>query len=208
MTETEKHWNEFYSQVDERLNLPSQFAAFVANEFHGIAQTILDIGCGNGRDANFFASIGFQVIGIDASDEAISNARSRSQRGSVFLRASVSDNTLIARLRTLPELKGNILIYSRFFLHAIKDEDERAFWTLLRDLCTASDIVALEFRTVKDTVLSKATKDHYRRYIDPASLLRRAFSNGFECKYLIEGYGFAKYKMDDAYVARTFFRKI
>ena len=48
------YWDNFYSGVDLKLGIPSQFAAFVAMEYLEKVNTILDIGCGNGRDSVFF----------------------------------------------------------------------------------------------------------------------------------------------------------
>lgn len=38
--------------------------------------TILDIGCGPGRDLQQFCSLGYNVIGLDGSEELVAMARS------------------------------------------------------------------------------------------------------------------------------------
>ena len=53
--------------------------------------------------------------------------------------------------------------------------------------------------------LKKETSDHYRRYIVPTDLINKALKIGFDLSYLVEGFGFAKYRSDDAYVARVIF---
>ena len=44
------YWDKFYSKVYNPL--PSQFAVFVANEYQG-NNTLIDFGCGSGRDTFF-----------------------------------------------------------------------------------------------------------------------------------------------------------
>jgi len=76
-----KYWNNFYSNSGSVL-CPSQFAAYVLNEFSP-TKKIIDIGCGNGRDSLFFASHGLNVLGIDGSLSAISSCQKIAQHMSL-----------------------------------------------------------------------------------------------------------------------------
>jgi hypothetical protein len=49
------------------------------------------------------------------------------------------------------------------------------------------------------------TQQHYRRFVSPATFQARALGRGFEVVYAVEGFGFAKYRLDDAYEARAIF---
>ena len=71
----------------------------------------------------------------------------------------------------------------------------------------SGDILALEFRTSRDEFLSKVTESHYRRFINPLAVVAKGNHLGFSCEYFVEGFGYAKYKSDDAHVARIIFRK-
>jgi SAM-dependent methyltransferase len=208
MTEKEQYWNGFYKQTDRSLLIPSQFATFVASEFVDIVDTIVDLGCGNGRDAFFLSELGFKVIGVDASKEAIEYCSKRSGQNSFFLCSDILDINLLQNLRDFLINTNRLLVYSRFFLHAISEDEELSFWNLVRDLCGLNDFLAVEFRTDRDASLNKVTGKHFRRFIKPPALLERANKFGFVCEYLVEGFGFAKYKTDDAHVARFLLKKI
>ena len=54
--------------------------------------------------------------------------------------------------------------------------------------------------------LQKITPNHYRRYVNPISLLKSANQLGLQATYFVEGFGFAKHKEDDAFVARIVLR--
>ena len=109
------YWDKFYSGIDSKLVIPSQFAAFVAMEYLDKVNTILDIGCGNGRDSIFFSSLGFRVIGIDASKKALEQIKKNSYLNAKFFVGNISDKTLRDILKKNINSRGKNLIYSRFF---------------------------------------------------------------------------------------------
>jgi hypothetical protein len=82
-----------------------------------------------------------------------------------------------------------------------------AFLELATALTEPGDLLAVEYRTVRDAVGVKVTGDHYRRFVMPANFEARALAHGFAVRYAVEGFGFAKYQEDDAYVARTLLEK-
>lgn len=67
------HWESFYYNHKGE-QAPSPFAQHFADGLRG-AERLLEIGCGNGRDASFFRSRGLEVVAIDASSAAIESCR-------------------------------------------------------------------------------------------------------------------------------------
>jgi cyclopropane fatty-acyl-phospholipid synthase-like methyltransferase len=199
------YWDDYYAAViDDRRPLPSQFAVFVAGELEN-AHSVIEFGCGTGRDAIFFASRGHQVMGVDASHQAVKTCEGRAAglgEQATFVAARIDDPDLANRLQA-PELP--LVVYARFFVHAISDDEEQAFLDLAAELTSAGDRLAVEYRTIRDLSGAKVTQQHYRRFVTPATFQARALARGFDVEYSIEGFGFAKYKSDDAYVARTIF---
>jgi SAM-dependent methyltransferase len=203
-----QYWNSFYnSEAARRLAIPSQFAAFVAGELQG-GEFITELGCGTGRDALFFSSIGYPVIAFDASDQAIAHCTQAAARRGVNARfecASVGSPHLHQLLQEALSTASttDVFIYTRFFLHAITEELEDKLLDLVGHLAVNRRMrFAAEFRTHRDTALPKTTSSHYRRFIDPTDLLSKVGRRGFTVDYFVEGFGYAKYKDDDAHVAR------
>lgn len=200
------YWQRYYSaQSGARLPVPSQFSVFVASELDG-RHRIFDIGCGGGRDSLLFASHGHRVTGIDGSAAAVEVCREVANGLSVpadFMHASVSDPGLPGKL--LDGDEAPVLVYARFFLHAITEEEEGKFLALAAALLANGGRLAVEFRTMRDADQAKITGSHYRRFIDPLQFMARAAAAGFHAHYFVEGFGFAKYKKDDAHVARFIF---
>lgn len=203
MTEAE-YWNEFYAgKTASELVIPSQFAAFVASEYGAAHDALIDVGCGTGRDTAFFQRVGFPVVGLDASQEAVSRCQANTQdQNAQFLCASVAEPDLANRVRKLIAPARSPLVYARFFLHAVNDEVETQFLRFASDIIGADGIVAVEFRTVRDKAQAKVTPSHYRRYIDPMAFAEKVGQAGCRVSYFVEGFGYAKYREDDAHVAR------
>ncbi len=203
--DTKEDWDAYYGQK-ERPAVPSQFAAFVLNEFSD-HQRFVDIGCGDGRDSFFFAMHGKTVRGIDGSAAAVSLCRAVAERRKVdnigFSQLDMQDAQACSRfLEQNAADWRDVIVYARFFLHAINDEAESNLLNLAAGLMGGRGRLCLEFRTPRDQFQAKVTSDHFRRYVEPLQLIEAAGALGLKCFYLAEGFGFAKYKADDAYVAR------
>jgi cyclopropane fatty-acyl-phospholipid synthase-like methyltransferase len=194
------YWDAYYARASGP-GLPSQFATFVAGELDR-HHRIVEFGCGNGRDAMFFAAQGHQVVGIDAAEPAIKRCHENAQalgHDADFVAARIDDPELADKV---PPADGATVVYARFFLHAITEQEERAFFRCARALTKPGDLMAVEFRTTRDRTGEKVTERHFRRFLEPVTFQLDAFEHGFRTTYSVEGFGFAKYKQDDAHVAR------
>ena len=203
-----KYWNEYYKKSP--LNkIPSQFAVFALGEFLEI-NNFKDLGCGDGRDSIFFAQHGKNVFGIDSSNIAIRNCMKRSESLTScninFKSASLTDHGSheeILKLMYEFNISNSTVLYSRFFLHAITENEQDVFFQCLRNILNeVNGYIALEFRTTRDKEQKKVTESHYRRFIDPLSLISSIHKYGLKLDYFVEGFGLAKFKDDDAHVAR------
>ena len=120
------YWDQYYSKLtDTARPLPSQFAVFVASELQS-PHRVVEFGCGSGRDSLLFSSLGYQVIGVDASDPAINRCRRLVEtlgETADFLTSSIDDPNLLGGI---PSSGGPTAIYARFFLRAHHDRTERA----------------------------------------------------------------------------------
>jgi tellurite methyltransferase len=203
------YWNSFY-EAKELINIPSQFSVFVANECKDIG-SVIDLGCGNGRDSFFFASLKLNTIGIDSSSSAITFCNEKLKlttnlKNANFFCENISDLDLFNKIEKILSnlnISMPILIYSRFFLHAINEEQEDLFIHFCSLILKKyGGKVALEFRTKRDELQTKVTNIHFRRFIDPIKFFSKIQNVGFKVEYFCEGFGYAKYKEDDAHVAR------
>lgn len=197
------YWDNFYK--NEHNTFPSQFAAFIASEYSDKSH-LLDFGCGLGKDTFFFSNYYDTVIGLDSSLEAITKNKTRigkSNKNVHFLLNDLSQKeSLKSELTKYLPVIENCIFYARFFLHAIDEATENNFLDIVKDLMTNNNILAIEFRTLKDKFLKKEFDNHHRRFINPRDLSHKLSNINLSVSYYVEGQGYAKYKADDAYVAR------
>lgn len=200
------YWNSFYRTKAASFAAPSQFALFVLGETAPDGPMV-DIGCGTGRDAIYFSSQGRAVLGVDASEAAVAHCRQLAAANDLsarFLASKINASDLAERIRVELEgaPRGRLTVYARFFVHAINEDEEIAFLELASELCDKGGVLAVEFRTIRDAQQAKVTEAHYRRFVDPLAFMANASRAGFVPEYFVEGFGYAKYKDDDAHVAR------
>ena len=211
MQNREDYWSTFYSGIVDRdvLQPPSQFAAFAAQEIDK-GSVVFEVGCGNGRDSLFFAELGFKVVALDKSQNAIEATQIGSKRRGLknieCITGDVSSETFASAIADITT--QNVCVYARFFLHSITDEEQATFFETLSETLKPGHKLAFEYRTEQDQFLEKDAPPHFRRYQNASDLNDQLEAFGFKCLYQIEGQGYAKYKSEDAIVSRAIFEKI
>lgn len=174
-------WDDFYRSGGAPAE-PSDFARWLEPMLRDAqAQpTILDLGCGNGRDANFFARVGYEVIGVDASAEAIRIAASGGSRPR-FICADIGE---FLRDRQLPV----DVVYLRWILHAIALPLQEQIFAWAAANLRPGGLLAIEARHIGDKRYGHgmpAGEDafvdagHYRRFLLMEHLALSLAAHGF-----------------------------
>jgi SAM-dependent methyltransferase len=203
---TTAYWNTYYSSLSAPI-LPSQFAIFMLSEMPN-ATSVVEFGSGNGRDSLFFARNGCHVLGVDGSQKGVESCKVNATANMLpaqFLCSDVSNLDLAKQIldavKDFPD--GDFLVYARFFIHSISDKAESILLDHIRTIFKVRPgQLGLEFRTHRDACQTKVTPTHYRRFVDPAQFIFRAARHNLQPVYSVSGFGMAKYKEDDAHVAR------
>lgn len=167
-----EHWEKFYKEFDTIS--PSPFARWC--ELQG--KSIVDLGCGNGRDTYFLGRDNW-VIGVDPF------APMEPQ----FVRRTVEEV-----LETLQA--GDFdTVYCRFFFHAV---DERVQGLVLDWVSRNRLTLYAEFRSDMDT----PNPDHERRLISGPGFIEELLKRGITLQYYSHNRGLAPYGEEDPCIIR------
>lgn len=210
----EIYWANFYAHTD--YDEGSSFFAFV-NARSDTPATVIDIGCGDGRDSVAFGLAGHRVLGIDRSRIAVAHAAKKADRLDVgetvrFCAVDVVDaDALRDALRAAMDAGAGsaVIFYLRFVLHSLHEHAQLSLMKVIDACARPGDIFAAEFRTDNDKERTKAYPNHYRRYQNgPAfgALLRERFR--FELLHEQESTGLSPYFNEDPMLYRVVARRV
>jgi SAM-dependent methyltransferase len=76
------YWESRFRELDKETydfsqSKPSSVLAGFCENYLKIGATVLDLGCGEGRNAHYLAQMGYQVYGVDITAEAVKFCRER-----------------------------------------------------------------------------------------------------------------------------------
>ena len=170
--------DDFYAH--DAITSPSAFAQWTAEAGEDVA-AVIDLGCGNGRDAVYFADRGLSVTAVDSSSYAAAAAHALvgDRQGIDVVEGDVLEHGRLAALRNRVQ-DGAVLFYARFLLNGLTESEEQRFLEELGGAAVPGDFVALEHRTDLDATLKKARFRSFRRFIPAADTLQQLQGLGFE----------------------------
>jgi SAM-dependent methyltransferase len=195
------YWNSFYAQP--HTETPSPFAEHVL-PLISKDSCLLELGCGNGRDAHYFASHNIRVYACDLSDTAVKNLKSDNPTFFVADFTNLSLDHL--QIRT---------VYSRFTFHSISYESSLKVIRWVYDHLEPGGLFLIEARSIHDPLYGKGqlvaknayVTDHYRRFLVLDELTADLKSVGFTIDSAVESRGFAPYRGDDPPIIRVIAKK-
>jgi len=177
------YWDEYYSRAPKEISEASDFAKF-ALEYMKSEKTIIDLGCGNGRDSLYFFSYGLKVTAIDSSKSAIANIESKHLP--IF---ALCDDFVKTKVLDCIEYD---YCYARWVIHAINQTHQDEFIPKIYNMLKKGGLFFAEVRTVRDEKYGKGESlgkheflfdNHYRRFIEPDKLINQLQNTGFEVLY-------------------------
>ena len=129
---------------------------------------VLDLGCGYGADAMYFAKNGMKVTAIDFSSTSIDQVRERAANLSIALRAIQHD---VSNKLPFPAATFNA-VYAHLSLHYFDDETTSAIFAEIRRVLKPGGVLFVKCKSVDDPLYGKGKKigpdmyhsEHVRRF--------------------------------------------
>lgn len=166
-----KYWDSYYKTNKKQTN-PSPFAKYLGENYlnnQSEKKTMIELGCGDGRDAVYFGEIGINIIGVDQSNAAVTNLNNNYSNENVRF---IEDD--FTNFESIFDEKFDY-IYSRFTIHAVKEESEDKVLEWAYNNLKEGGIFFIEVRSTEDDLFGKGVKiaentykfnEHNRRFVD------------------------------------------
>ena len=193
------YWKNFYENYRPPI-IHSDFAEFtlgwVDRTFgRGTKKSLVDLGCGNGRDLIYFFNSGWDVEGIDLY--------------------STSNYYKIKKEDLLQYKESKDIYYLRFLLHTLKEVQLDILLSNIYHNMKEDSLIFIETRSSKGiTDLEKSEtrfkspigKEHFRVLYSHNYLISK-LQQFFMITFSFEDRGFAKFKEENPYIIRIVCKK-
>lgn len=195
------YWNDYYGGKKQVFE-PSKFAEYIS-KYLDKGKSLIELGCGNGRDSVFFHDIGLKVLGIDASDSVVQKLKSNETDNLLF---ECDDFVCTKEL-----LNSYDYCYSRFTIHAITKAQEKELLPKIYRSLRPGGKLFIETRGVNDELYGKGTKvdedayifdSHFRRFIRIEQLVESLTNIGFNIVEADEKRDFAPFGDENPLIIR------
>jgi adenylylsulfate kinase-like enzyme/SAM-dependent methyltransferase len=202
------YWNAYY-ESKPNIEQSSLFAVAIGSQLKKSC-TILDLGCGNGRDSLYFYKLGLNVTAIDSSDLIIRGLQEQYNKGNLCF---ICDDFVCSSMIYAGQYD---YCYSRFSLHAINEEQEDEVIANVYKVLKEGGKFFLEVRSVNDDLYGKGKKvgnnsyfydGHFRRFLKCDELENKMLAVGFKIEYSKEQRGFSPFGKDDPPIIRMILKK-
>ena len=200
-----EYWSKYYDKLLAigKPTEPSPFAKYlIENNIIKPNQLAIELGCGNGRDAIFFAKNNVKVIAID-----------QCKNTTTILNQLENIESYPADFTELPPHDKEInVVYSRFTMHSIAEVEENNTLKWVFDNLENQGLICIEVRTTKDPLCGKGIdkgnnvwfyNNHHRRFVSANNFRNKLLQIGFKISLFEENNGFAPYKDEDPIVLRV-----
>ncbi|MGN1322206.1 MAG: class I SAM-dependent methyltransferase [Methanosphaera sp.] len=199
------YWEQYYKKNPNPVE-PSTFARFTSGFLHP-GNSLIELGCGNGRDSVFFAQNNLNVTAIDQVESEMDYLN---HKYSLYNLDFKSDD-----FTRLNSDKSYDYVYSRFTLHSINEEAEARVLKWIGSNLKDQGYFFLEVRSINDPMFQKGEKisdnenvtTHYRRYLNLEDTINKIEKCGLKIIYQLESQGLAVYKDDDPMLIRIVAQK-
>ncbi len=174
----QQFWQNKWDKKKERN--PNPFAkkvyATIKNKRY---KTMLDIGCGDGRDSLYFARKGYAVTAVDFSLSGITFLKSEIKKKNIHnIKTMQQDITKIK----LPKNSVDV-VYAHLSVHYFTNAETTKFLTTIQALLNKGGIFFVKVKSIDDTLFGKGKKIEENMFIHE-SHVRHFFDTDYMRKML------------------------
>ncbi|MEP3277216.1 MAG: class I SAM-dependent methyltransferase [Stappiaceae bacterium] len=147
-------YDKLYGETREALGKPTSVFVDFFDQYELNNARVLDVGCGQGRDALFIARLGHSVVGVDISPNGIRDLKAAAEKDNLVIEGVVADNAAYT-----PQGKFDVILVDRT-LHMLPKAARLSVLRMLLDLVDAKGwmLIADEASNIAD--FKRVISDH------------------------------------------------
>ena len=203
-----EYWENYYSKRKDPFE-PSLFAKHI-KKYVVPGKSIIELGCGNGRDAVYLSESGLNMTAVDQCTKEVNYLSNRYKAKNISF--------ITGDFTTLESTQKYDYIYSRFTLHSIDESGEMSVYNWVENNIVTGGYFFLEVRGRNNDLYGLGEKvvgedhafiydDHYRRFLSIEKITDTLISKGFEITTVVEERGFSPYNGTDEKFIRLIGKK-
>ncbi len=203
----ENYWSKYYS-TRTAPEEASNFAQYVVERYAKVGQFMIELGCGNGRDARYFADNGVNVDAIDLCESEIEELN-KNNGYHTNLQYRAGDFTSLEDTEDKYDL-----IYSRFTLHSVNAISQKSTLEWSARNLASDGRLCIETRGQKNELYRRGEpvsgeidaynyEGHYRRFVEFEDFKEEVTNTGLHILEAKEQKGFAPFKDTDYHFIRV-----
>lgn len=204
-----KYWEDYYKK-DLAPKTPTNFAKYITENYLEAGKNLIELGCGNARDALYFVKHEINVLGVEQSEIIVNRLNDKFSNGALNFIADDFTN-----FKKIFEKKFDY-IYSRFTLHAVTEAEEDKTINWVAGNLVDQGLFFLEVRSTKDLLFGKGElmvkntykyEGHNRRFVDFETIVSKIEKLGLKIVEKHCSSGFAIYGDRDPIIIRILAQK-
>ncbi|MDI6883208.1 MAG: class I SAM-dependent methyltransferase [Patescibacteria group bacterium] len=112
-------------------------------------KTLLDLGCGDGRDSIYFSNNGLKVTAVDFSESGINKLKSQNEK----------INCIVKDIRNISFAENSFdVIYAHLTLHYFDDKTTSKIFNNLYEILKKGGLIFVKCKSTDDTLFGKGKK--------------------------------------------------
>jgi len=209
------YWDGYYRGDSSKL-MHSSFAEYCLPLIKK-KSTLLELGCGNGRDSFYFAKNNLSVVATDISKIALKNNLKRLPKELKNRLKFVNADFTNLKIHRFNESFSSV--YSRFTFHAILKEKVEIVLKLCYKILCNDGLIFIETRSINDPLFNSGIgekianntfiyeKGHLRQFIEKKDLVYKLTNVGFKIVEVTESNNLSVVGTDNPVLIRIIAKK-
>src|SRR3989338_5723041 len=151
--QSQQYWQKRTERKEKRdpTEFAKQCAEFLKDKS---SKTLLDLGCGDGRDSIFFAKSGYEVTAVDVSPAALQILQKKMQEEKITNIKIIEQN-----IPNLQFLESSFdIIYAHLSLHYFLDEQTEQIFKMLHKMLKRGGFLFIKCKSTEDGEYGKGNE--------------------------------------------------